>query len=121
MKRRALLLLFLLLCVSIPVGIADDGASSFTRQRSLLSTFEYSGSASEVILRGEWDWELETPMVQENGVWSVEMDVEAGMYCYKFVVDSVWVLDPMNHQTTWCDGFENSLLRVANHSLGLKY
>ncbi|MCS5538009.1 MAG: alpha-amylase family glycosyl hydrolase [Candidatus Poseidoniaceae archaeon] len=116
MKRRALLLLLLLLCVSIPVGIADDDGTTFSRQRSLTSTFEYSGTASEVILRGEWDWELETSMVHENGIWSVEMEIDAGMYCYKLVVDSVWVMDPMNHQTTWCDGFENSLLRVANHS-----
>ena len=117
MKRRALLVLLLFLCASIPVGIADDAETSFSRQRSLVSTFEYSGVASEVILRGEWDWELETPMIQENGVWSADLELDEGMYCYKFVVDSVWLMDPVNTQTTWCDGFENSLLRVANHSV----
>ena len=82
MKRRALLVLLLFLCTSIPVGIADDAETSFSRQRSLVSTFEYSGVASQVILRGEWDWELETPMIQEIGVWSVDLELDELIFIF---------------------------------------
>lgn len=107
--RKAVILAVLLLSVLLPISNAD---SDFQRPRSTSTEFSYSGSADEVILRGEWDWVEETPLSLNNGVWSASLELQEGLYCYKFVVDDVWTLDPANSETTWCDGFENSLVRV---------
>jgi len=119
MFRKSCLLLLLLLVSILPVTSFADEAENFSRQRSTSTTFSYVGDAAEVFLRGEWDWPMETPLTENSGIWSVDMDLAAGMYCYKFVVDGEWILDPENTETTWCDGFENSLVRVARHSLPL--
>ena len=103
----------------IPISSFADESNEFSRQRASTTEFTYIGDASQVILRGEWDWELETPLIEDSGMWSVELELSEGMYCYKFVIDGEWIIDPSNTETTWCDGFENSLIRVADTTLPL--
>ena len=43
------------------------------------------------------------------------MELSEGLYCYKFVVDGVYIFDPSNPERVYCDDIENSLLRVDDH------
>ena len=55
-------------------------------------------------------------MTQSNGVWSVDVELDEGLYCYKFVVDDAFIFDPSNPERVYCDEIENSLLRVNDHT-----
>ena len=50
-----------------------------------------------------------------GGVWSVDVELSEGLYCYKFIVDGAFIMDPSNPERIYCDGIENSLLRVRDH------
>ncbi len=79
-------------------------------------TFQYEApDASNVFLAGEMNgWsDSANPLTNEDGVWSLVLDLEAGSYQYKFVVDGQWNADPNNANGT-DDGFggQNSLVTV---------
>ncbi|MBI2502747.1 MAG: glycoside hydrolase [Candidatus Latescibacteria bacterium] len=61
-------------------------------------TFQLSApEARAVFLAGSFnDWEATSlPMAQdERGVWKAEVDLEAGVYEYRFMVDGEWQDDP---------------------------
>lgn len=78
-------------------------------------TIEYYGSAGEVSILGEWDWDNETELIEVDGVWTAELDLDEGLYCYKFIVDGTYLFDPSNSERSYCGGIENSLLRVKDH------
>ena len=79
MFRKSCLLLLLLLVSILPFSSFADETENFSRQRSTSTTFSYVGDATEVILRGEWDWPIETTLTENSGIWSVDMDLTAGM------------------------------------------
>lgn len=77
-------------------------------------TFRYAGGQS-VAIKGSWrvtggsaglhatvydpawDYGAETPLVQQNGVWTVTLTIDPGQtYEYGFVVDGRWTDDPSN-------------------------
>jgi len=74
-------------------------------------------AATKVYLAGEFnEWNsTATPMKkQSNGDWVVTMQLRAGTYQYKFVVDGNWVPDPDNTDRISDDrGGFNSVLRVG--------
>ncbi|DAC23078.1 MAG TPA: glycosyl hydrolase, partial [Candidatus Poseidoniales archaeon] len=75
----------------------------------------YVGEATSVQLIGEWDWDAVLEMNNSSGTWSVDVELSEGLYCYKFVVDGTYLFDPNNPERVYCDGIENSLLRVNDH------
>jgi len=69
-------------------------------------TFEfYAPAAGEVFLVGEFnDWNETSVPLRRNadGNWRVELMLPAGIYRYKFRVDSVWRCSP-DHPQDRCD------------------
>ena len=102
--RRAIFLVVILLAMSIPYAQADN-------ENGVL--FTWTGSASTVELIGEWDWDNTTAMSESGGVWSTSVELEAGLYCYKFIIDNEYIFDPDNSYRGYCDGIENSVIRVG--------
>ena len=103
--RRAIFLVALLLAMSIPNVQAED-------EEGVL--FTWVGSASTVELKGEWDWDQTIVMSESGGIWSTTVDLEDGLYCYKFIVDDDYIFDPENTYRGYCDGIENSVVRVGD-------
>ena len=103
--RRAIFLVVLLLAMSIPYVQADS-------EEGVL--FTWSGNASTVELVGEWDWDSPTTMTEVDGLWSASIELSEGLYCYKFIVDDEYIFDPANTYRGYCDGIENSVVRVGN-------
>ena len=52
-------------------------------------------------------------MSESGGIWSATLDLAEGLYCYKFVVDGNYIFDPSNTYRGYCDGIENSVVRVG--------
>ena len=103
--RKAIFLVAILLAMSIPNAQADgeDGV-----------LFTWTGDASTVSLAGEWDWDNPTQMVESNGVWSTAIDLQDGLYCYKFIINGTqFLFDSTNPYRGYCDGIENSVVRVG--------
>ena len=73
-------------------------------------TIEYYGDSDEVSILGEWDWDNETELIEIDGVWTAELELSEGLYCYKFIVDGNYIFDPSNSERSYCGGIENSLL-----------
>ena len=97
----------------IPFASQDVEGDVVTTSETL--TIEYHGESDNVSILGEWDWNTETELVELNGVWTAELELSEGLYCYKFIVDGDYIFDPSNSERSYCDGIENSLLRVKNH------
>ena len=106
--RRAIFLVVILLAMSIPHAQADN-------ENGVL--FTWTGSASSVELIGEWDWNNTTAMSESGGVWSTSVELDAGLYCYKFIIDDEYIFDPDNSYRGYCDGIENSVIRVEKSLL----
>ena len=97
----------------IPFASQDVEGDVVTTSETL--TIEYHGESDNVSILGEWDWNTETELLEVNGVWTAELELSEGLYCYKFIVDGDYIFDPSNSERSYCDGIENSLLRVKNH------
>ena len=108
--------LFLLLISSMAPLLVSAESQSIVRQRPSTHPFFWNGSATTVEVMGEWDgWNNGTPMSEiSTGEWSTNIDLDPGMYCYKFVVDGNWIIDSSNPYTGYCGSFENSIARVEN-------
>ena len=96
---------------------ADFSGDLFPYQRGKHVVFSISAPAeAEVELIGDFnDWNTgSTPLVYSgDGVWEVSLDLEEGVYEYKFVVDGKQRLDPSNpDEVTTGDGSVRSRLRV---------
>ena len=102
--RRAIFLVAILLAMSIPYVQADS-------EEGVL--FTWTGNASTVELIGEWDWDSPTTMTETAGIWSATVDLADGLYCYKFIVDGNYTFDLSNTYRGYCDGIENSVVRVG--------
>ena len=104
----------LLLIVLASPLVANDAEATMGRTGEFI-TLTYNGNASSVELVGEWNWS-ETLQMNGNGdVWTADIELQEGLYCYKFIVDGAYMFDPSNPERVYCDGIENSLLRVDDH------
>ncbi|MEC8107482.1 MAG: glycogen-binding domain-containing protein, partial [Candidatus Thermoplasmatota archaeon] len=104
------LILIMILVVFSPLSSNDVRASAHTA--SPMTSFSFKGFATEVSVVGEWNWSDPVPMTEQNGIWSAEVDLQEGLYCYKFIVDGEYIFDPMNPERSYCGDIENSLVRV---------
>ena len=116
MRQTTFCVLFMMLLVAAMPMMAHDAEAN--RARSLTGTvLEYTGSAQTVEVAGEWDdWAQPVTMVETNGVWKATLELDEGLYCYKFIVDGAYIFDPNNPERGYCGDYENSLLRVRNHT-----
>lgn len=73
----------------------------------------YSSAKNIVVAGGFNDWSTSTARMKRVGnEWVVETEAEPGKHLYKFVVDGQWILDPVNKQTAWENGYENSVVLI---------
>lgn len=84
-------------------------------------TYKPDGVVSDVFIAGEfngWNPKATRLTKNENGVYSVQLDIPSGSYQYKFVVDGKWISDLQN-QSTVPDGFggKNSVLTVEGKEI----
>ena len=102
--RKSIFLVLLLLLMSLPSAQGEDEGNTL---------FTWIGNAETVELKGEWDWDQSVLMTEVDGIWSATVQLEPGLYCYKFVIDGEWVFDEENPYRGFCDGSENSVVRVG--------
>jgi hypothetical protein len=68
------------------------------RMKGVTFTFD-APQAKEIYVAGEFNgWRVDdsSRMIQENGIWKKHVDLPAGSYRYRFVVDGTWVEDTRN-------------------------
>ena len=111
-KQVSMSLLFLtaILLPMIPVT-ADNPDVDY---QSGHTEFSWIGTASTVELVGEWNWSETIPLTEDSGVWSTQVILSEGMYCYKFIVDGEYIFDPSNSYRGYCGNIENSVVRVKD-------
>ena len=113
--RRSSLAVVLMLLFVMATPLYSTEVRATEGRSSTATTFTYVGEATSVQLIGEWDWDAVLEMNNSSGTWSVDVELSEGLYCYKFVVDGTYLFDPNNPERVYCDGIENSLLRVDDH------
>ena len=109
----AMLVALLLIVVASPL-VTNDAEAATGRSGEFI-TLTYTGNATSVELIGEWNWSETLTMTRNGDVWSVDVELSEGLYCYKFIVDGAYIFDPSNPERVYCDDIENSLLRVDDH------
>ena len=114
MKGTARFLILLMAVVVFSPLVSNDVEAS-PQQSSDKTVFTFKGTASDVSIVGEWDWDTPVQMVDQNGIWTGELELSEGLYCYKFIVDGQYIFDPMNSERSYCGDIENSLVRVRDH------
>ena len=94
--------------------VTTDGKTSFT--------LFGNAKAREVFLAGSFNgWSPTTlPLSKTEKGWQTELELPAGRYQYKFIVDGKWMSDPGNKRSE-PDGFygKNSVYIVPNHTFVL--
>jgi len=113
-RTPTVVLVALLVAVVVSPLVANDAEAANGRTGEFI-TITYTGNASSVELVGEWNWSETLAMNRNGDVWTVDVELSEGLYCYKFVVDGVYIFDPSNPERVYCDDIENSLLRVNDH------
>ena len=117
MRTTLFAVLTMLLAVSALPFLSNDAVAVQARSSNTVLV-EYAGNGETVEIVGEWDWSAPISMSENNGVWSADIALEEGLYCYKFIVDGAYVFDPANPERSYCGDYENSLLRVLETNLG---
>ncbi len=99
----------------------DDTEPVIEDVRDCTSTITHtpSGSPSTIAVAGEWNgFDASTDLIADtdnDGTWEFDIELSAGEYAYKFVVDGEWEGDPPpNRYTKWYGGSENRNLRVGD-------
>ena len=108
--------LILLMTIVLFSPLASNEVEATSHTSPSMTTFAYKGFATEVSVVGEWNWSNPVPMVEQNGIWTGEVELEEGLYCYKFLIDGEYMFDPTNPERSYCDDIENSLVRVRDHT-----
>lgn len=82
-------------------------------------TFRFEdAAASKVEIAGEFnEWKAAEMQRDSSGVWTLTLDIPAGTYGYKFLVNGeVWTFDPANSARKTVEGNENSSVTVGDDS-----
>ncbi len=115
LRRTPATMLVALLLIVVASPLVTNDAEAATGRSGEFITLTYTGDASSVELIGEWNWSETLTMSRNGDVWSVDVELSEGLYCYKFIVDGAYIFDPSNPERVYCDDIENSLLRVDDH------
>ena len=101
------------------IVVGEDDPSSFSRINSNSTEFVYyaASNVDTVEVVGEWDDWLRHNLTYSNGIFSIDLEINPGFYCYKIIIDQTdWILDPSNGYRKYCDGVLNSGIIVENLS-----
>ena len=101
------------------IVVGEDDPSSFSRINSNSTEFVYyaASNVDTVEVVGEWDDWLRHNLTYSNGIYSIDLEINPGFYCYKIIIDQTdWILDPSNGYRKYCDGVLNSGIIVENLS-----
>ena len=112
--RKSLILVLILVSV-IFTPILQVEADSTSQNNNGHTLFSWTGIATTVELTGEWNWSNIISLTENNGVWSTELNLSEGMYCYKLIIDGEYLFDPTNSYRGYCGDYENSIVRVKNY------
>ena len=113
---RKSIFIFLLFTIVIFSPFTQVEANDTIENYNRSTQFSWTGSATTVELVGEWNWDEPISMTGNNGVWTGELNLTEGIYCYKFIVDGEYIFDPSNPLRGYCGDIENSLIRVKDSS-----
>jgi glycosidase len=108
--------------VDADVDAEADGGETLLRERACLTEFAFRPTSTvvSVQLAGEWNgWTPQAMGLDGSGVYRAEADIDPGIYCYKFIADGTWILDPVNRYRAYCGDVENSGVRVPDRVLPL--
>lgn len=95
-------------CIELTSPVVDCGTVTFN-----LVDREHQ----EVFASGTFnDWsETDKPLTLSGGVWSAIVEVESpGSYEYKFIIDGLYQLDPLNPETVGQGYFTNSVFHIES-------
>ena len=101
-------------------GDDDDTTPDVVAVRDCVSHLSTTpgGNPSSVRVAGEWNGFDGTADPAEDpdndGTWTFDVELPAGEYAYKYVVDGDWQEPPVNRYTKWYGGSENRNLRVGD-------
>lgn len=101
-------------------SVEPDTVEPGVRERSCVTEIVWDGApgATQIHVAGEFNgWTPEiTPMTRgTDGLWRVGVDLPAGSYAYKFVIDGFYEESlPSDIYTQWDGGIENRSLRVGD-------
>ncbi len=101
-------------------GDDDDTTPDVVAVRDCVSHLSTTpgGNPSSVMVAGEWNGFDDTVDAAEDpdndGTWTFDIELPAGEYAYKYVIDGTWQEPPVNRYTKWYDGSENRNLRVGD-------
>lgn len=107
--------------VTTEVAEVEDAVDAFEEEVSKPCgwvEFVYTGTVNyQAVVAGSFngwsttDWEMAEE--EGTGVWKYDVVLEPGQYPYKFVIDGVWITDPLNPKLV-DDGFggQNNVLDV---------
>ena len=91
MRTTLFAVLTMLLAVSALPFLSNDVVAVQARSSNTVLVW-YGKWRNEVVeIVGEWDWSAPISMSENNGVWSADIALEEGLYCYKFIVDGTYV------------------------------
>lgn len=109
-------LVFLLVSVLIFPLIQVDANQPSQNSQTGDTIFSWSGQATTVQIEGEWNWSDAISLSEDDGIWTTEIELSEGLYCYKFIVDGEYIFDPSNPYRGYCGQYENSVVRVKDSS-----
>lgn len=89
----------------------NERLKNFKKVAFRLKGFE---NAQTIALAGDFNsWSSRSVKMTRNGsVWTADVEIEPGVYEYKFVVDGRWFTDPDNPQTSGAGAERNSIVKV---------
>jgi neopullulanase len=105
----------------VDTGTVDTGVEN-PRERSCMTTvrFRPTRPVTSVFVAGTFNaWSATANALSDpdfDGTWTAELDLEPGLYPYKFVVDGNWELDASHLYRAYDQSVENSGLRVFDCS-----
>jgi 1,4-alpha-glucan branching enzyme len=91
-------------------------AAGLLANDEVVTTFTYTDpNATTVEVAGEFSNWKTLPLAKDtSGTWARTLQLKAGQYGYKFVVNGDWKLDPNNSARKSVNGIENSAITVGD-------
>lgn len=98
--------------------VKKDSKSCCCKAKTKKIVFQLSAAnATAVVLTGDfnaWNKEGIKMKKEKTGIWKSEIELAAGRYEYKFIVDGKWWTDPANKRTAINSfGDVNSVIEVT--------
>jgi len=97
------------------VGVTEEEEES-DEEETTGADFVIQGAECSAQVVGDWDDWRPTWLNFTDGVWETKVDLEPGVYRYKFVVDGEWIHDPTKETEEDEKGHINNVVVVEDRS-----